>query len=365
MLIRIEKNNNKTQEELPLIHAYFAENINLFEKLIKEGENVNCLSIEGDSLISIVVGNPTIMDKSKNKKFFDLLLSNDVHLGCIGGELSPFKISIGYRHDPYFMEKIIERQYDVNCGGGRVNEQDMLKDRPIFTCILKRDIEKTNSILCLNPHLQALNTDGETILNYLIKTKNYSYIKAVIQSFIANGANPNQKNIEGEDSFHTAATFLQDEDLIDILINKKTNLEQTDSNGFTPLMCSIISNNPCCTKILIKKGSLVNTQNIEGKTALMLSVVTKSNDIFDHLLKSNADFHIQDNDGNNVAHYIVNLDQPSNVFEFSSFIKKQKDLFLIKNNKGDTALSIFQKNHPSAFSAFEKIINDIELEKKI
>ncbi len=73
------------------------------------------------------------------------------------------------------------------------------------------------------------------------------------------------------------------------LINQTNNLEQTDSNGKTPLIYAVVYGQKKIARLLIKKGAKLSHADETGSTALHYAVSRKDNDIVSELIEAGAD----------------------------------------------------------------------------
>ncbi len=111
-----------------------------------------------------------------------------------------------------------------------------------------------------------------------------------------------------------------DIDSIETNIECGANVNQTDKNGCTPLMIAL---EPACGAVnpvnyvspfartaqvvdtLIKNGAFVNTIDIKGESPLIKAAKMNISNVYDTFVALDADFNIQDNDGNTALMYAV------------------------------------------------------------
>jgi len=121
----------------------------------------------------------------------------------------------------------------------------------------------------------------------------------VIDILLKHGAEFNTKNNDGKSPLYFACE--NSKDVVSKLMQMKLDVNCKDKLGNTPLMNAVMENKSDIVKyLLINKDVLVNEQNLDGKTALMLAFEKKFDLITQILVNSNADSSIKDNQGNSV-----------------------------------------------------------------
>ena len=350
--IKVDKSGNSE-----LIKFYRAGNIEKFHESIKSGANINCLNRDGFSLISMILINSSKIDN--NKKFFDLLMSNDVHLKPLGRESGVLSLAIRAQKDVYYVKKILEKNSNVDHVGvsGHLSEP---YGPPIFDAISKGNCEIIELLLEYNASLDICDSYGEPVLNHLFK-ENLKIAPKILKKMINYGANPNFKNFNGENALHYLSRHGVNKKLFEIICDKITNLDEHDIWGDTPLMSSVISLNISALKILINKGANLNSLNGNGHSPLVLSVLYDCKDSFNCLVENKADFFCVDKNKNNILHHIV-MRQCYKKEYCEQILKNNTELLNMKNKEGKTPLDLIKKDnlYDSRMSFFMKIIDNQE-----
>ncbi len=122
---------------------------------------------------------------------------------------------------------------------------------------------------------------------------------SIMKTLISKGENVNQTSIDGRTAL-IVATFNGRDEAVSLLIENGANVNAKLDNGLTALMIASLGKTEI-TLVIMKKliaaGSDPNSQDSEGRTALMAAVIV--NDIYkvNLLIKSGADRFIKDKKG--------------------------------------------------------------------
>ena len=109
-----------------------------------------------------------------------------------------------------------------------------------------------------------------------------------LTALLDGGANPNGKL---NDAGHTpiiTAVFLGKTEALNLLIEKKADVNSQDMGGNTPLITAVFKNSAEMVKILIDAKADVNIKNKKNKTALGTTFMWKNKEIIELLKKAGA-----------------------------------------------------------------------------
>ena len=293
--------------------SFLNNDIDEFRYLINQGMNLNCLNEDGESLISRIMH---YKETKKRRKFFNLLLKNNVSLKQIGIEENLLNISIN-RNEYYYIKKLLEYNININVSGkykfANWDDESRSDPAPIFTSIKNFNEPVINLLLKNNVDLDIETENGDTILNYLVK-RYFLYRKnkkllPIFKKLIKHGANPDVIGKKGCRTIH-------------ILAERKNTM-----NFF-----EILYKNNCKINI--------NAKNSFGKTALMLAIENDNFEISEFLIKKGANLFITNCCGNNTLHIIADKINKTNKTKHKKLFKKisksHPELLNVKNSNNKT-----------------------------
>ncbi|MFC1855547.1 ankyrin repeat domain-containing protein [Thermodesulfobacteriota bacterium] len=152
-----------------------------------------------------------------------------------------------------------------------------------------------------------------------------------IRKLIKEGADVNEKDVDGMSALMSTIRNLCDIDIVKLLIANGADLNATTDNGSTALMFASIEEEINIVKALIKSGADVNIQNNDGENALMWAIMDSRPEAEKLLVKSGTDLNARDKNGRNVLMMIGDE-------EFAELIIKKGADVNVKDNDGRTAL---------------------------
>lgn len=194
---------------------------------------------------------------------------------------------------------------------------------------------KTITNLLENPDINVnwKNAQGWTPLMKAVQRKKN---KEIVEFFIANGANVNAKNQNGDTAIIEASHFGNTE-IVRLLIAAGANVNIQNVYGLTALMNANMGfGYPEVVKLLISAGANVNAQDSSGETALMFACRMGRNQIVKLLLAAGAKVDIKNNDGE-TALMIASCLQHQNSEIITLLLASGADP-LIQSNSGESAL---------------------------
>ena len=355
MFVRVERfAENETCE---LTDLYRKGKLSEFTNLVDSGTNINyCLS-SGLSLISQVLINAYNHDNDLNKKFFDVLLDADVHLGKIGFERPLFELSMRSQSDEYYMEKLLNKNVATDIIDERIDLSTNFSDAylyeyPIFTLVDQEEysLEKIKLFLKSNPDLTLLDKGGSPILNFIISDR-CERLDDLFELFIKHGADPNQVGkYDGHTPFHklmefSLANFPAAFVYCDILLKHNVDINTRCKKGKTALMKAASTGNMDAVKYLINNGADVDIADNEGIPAFMHAVIHQKYDVFYFLCNHIKDVTIQDNAGNNVSHHMASHNSLKELNDKRDrWFKNNPGLMTVQNSKNRTPKDIIAIN---------------------
>ena len=173
----------------------------------------------------------------------------------------------------------------------------------------------------------------------LITALNYKLDHYIIEFFINNKTDINEKNKFGNTPLIIAIRKNQSENIIKLLINNKADVNKKDQYGITPLILAVIINySENIIKLLINNKTDINQKDNYGITPLMYAIENKhSENIIKLLINNKTDINQKDNYGNTPLRYLFNYSE----------IEIRKIFYLFKNcslSINDVLKNGFNKN---------------------
>ncbi|CAM2067759.1 Ankyrin repeat domain-containing protein [Sulfidibacter corallicola] len=166
-----------------------------------------------------------------------------------------------------------------------------------------------------------------------------------------------EKNLEkGEGNFLISALTLAilqgNHDLIEAMLDRGLNPNQTTSEGTPPLIWATLTGSPNLTRFLLEHGADPNKSTPMGKTPLMFATAFGFHQVVETLIEFKADLNAVDFAGNTVVHF-------ASAWEGSgllSLLKAHGAKIDERNNTGETPLLIaLEANNPDAVLMLLKI----------
>jgi len=93
--------------------------------------------------------------------------------------------------------------------------------------------------------------------------------------------------------------------VVDLIKNKKVNINCQDDNNWSPLIKAVIANRLKIAKFLIKNGANINYICRTGKTAIVMAAESNLHDMIDLLIEAGADLYVKDNYGLDFFYYLT------------------------------------------------------------
>jgi len=143
-----------------------------------------------------------------------------------------------------------------------------------------------------------LTKDYNLLLLESIRQKN----AGLLRESIANGAGLNLKGQYGGNIFHMLDDHIASEDLISILKNKGTSINEPDTYNNSPLHYAILKGENIYARYLINQGANLNIKNQTDLSPLHLAVLLNNIIVVKDLLSKGANVDIKGNTGYTPLH---------------------------------------------------------------
>jgi ankyrin repeat protein len=183
----------------------------------------------------------------------------------------------------------------------------------IHDAVRAGDLEKIKALLRSHPRLVfSKDHQGATPL---LRAAEFDHLE-VAAFLVANKAevNARAKDIDYFDDHGRAAGMDQggtplcwgaaagDEDMVELLLTNKADINMKDGQGETPLQWAVEMNREEMTHLLLAKGAHVNAASKEGTTALHWATQNCRSNLVELLLSKGADVDAKDKDGETPLH---------------------------------------------------------------
>ncbi|XP_034952601.1 ankyrin-1-like [Chelonus insularis] len=201
----------------------------------------------------------------------------------------------------------------------------------LFDAINNGHQKTAQLLLYYNASIHYINPiNGDTPLHKAIENNfNIDWMEAKV--------NDNQ-NIRGQTPLHLICKYKtnQTEDIINLLLQYKANIEATDAEGWTPLFVACYSNNYPAVKCLLNNNANVYHTDNQNLNALYISVKHNkyNSEVVDALLKHKINIKCIDKQGKSIFHIIAENNN-HDIIENLVNGKASIDLF---DKNGDTPL---------------------------
>jgi ankyrin repeat protein len=163
--------------------------------------------------------------------------------------------------------------------------------------------------------------------------------------------NPNQKAL--------FSSQIKADAFLDIMNDKKFDINETDSNKWGYLHYAAARNNSEIIDVLLKKGANIEEKNIDGKTPLYIAIMFESLDAIKILLENGANKNVYDNIGHHLL-YSAELRKNEEINKLLNLEEEKKSINIYENSY-ITKLIEKAKLVPSKYETF---LNSVIVNKR-
>lgn len=191
---------------------------------------------------------------------------------------------------------------DTECRGEDVTRISAIPEVSLHSVLaqaaVRNDVETIEKILLLNVWIDFNLKDGKTALMKAVEAANENATLALV----VRGADVNYQDEKGNSSLHFLAqnSDLTSEDILNILLEARANLEQRNFSGETPLMVASKKLNLNLVKLLVSKGANINTRDEQGENILFSFARMKMHDAIKELIGLGANSSVKNKNGQGV-----------------------------------------------------------------
>lgn len=334
-----------------LMYSTRTLNYKIVQYLIQKGASVKMKDSDGNTALMLAIdalNQLSLQDVENSKKYdqylmvIDVLLKNgaDIHMKDKKGTYPLHRMT---RIDSPLLKYLINK-------GAKVNEKDQYGDT-ILTRVEKhfqKGFLDEKHYKDIKKFLLARGATGRSIdsssTKYLFGAITAGSLSRVKQS-LAKGADINGYNEVGETPLIASIRMMQ-YPIARYLIARGADVNGKTKDG-TPALMAIqgtdytVYYNYRSLKyytILLNSGADVNARDAQGRTSAMFAVKTVDFAVLKLLSAKNADFTIQDNNGDTVVHYITRNISSEENFAAIDYLLAHGANIDTRNNKGLTPL---------------------------
>ncbi|MBF0206123.1 MAG: ankyrin repeat domain-containing protein [Oligoflexia bacterium] len=265
-----------------LITGIKNNDINLIRTFILDGGDINFRDGQGGAApLFVAIG-------KKNINMLSLLLLNGIETNITtANKMSPLMLAISVRFNEGAKLLIFN---DVD-----LNQTDQLGRSALLHAVSYSNLEIFQVLVYNSADTSVCDNKKNSALHYLA----FSNLddKGKLKIYEGTSLTQEQRQLKIYEYYWA---------MVEILLDKKINIDGREENNLTPLGIAIIRNNQDLVRILLEKGADINAQMQDGKTPLMLASENNYEDIFSQLLQAGANPEITNSNGKNLRNVTTN-----------------------------------------------------------
>lgn len=290
--VNIEQRNDVGNTAL--MHAAEKGNLKAVRLLAEKNANINTKNYNGETALS--------------------LATNHEHNDTVG-----FLVSRGAKIDKKTASKIITRSIEnedtdllksvLETYPNLIDERNSAGRTPLILAVLADNANAVKFLISKGADINlADDFNGLTPISYAAREG----IEYIFFTLLDAGADPNKKSYEGVSAI-SMSMAPRNPNILNALIKKKANVNEASiTHGMTVLMSYVIDvgfgdNKPNeeILDILLKNKVDINAQDVNGKTALMIATLYDNSSFIKKLLKYRPNINLKDNEGHSLIYHIV------------------------------------------------------------
>lgn len=312
----------------PLHEAVRNGNTEAALMLLTAKANPNSCDANGNTPLHLV------MPEASRSILFDQLLKYgaDVNAQDNYGE-TPIHIAARLGMDKEIIQKLVD-------AGADPNERNKKGQTPLMLAVERNQLEQAEIFIQLGSNVHDQDNDGQS-----------SFMRGIDLGLKAVKLMVNNKNIAVRDSYgrtplHIACLKNASLDIIDYLINAKSEINTRDKDGNSPLHIAVKNNNKELGLILISKDADIFITNNLGESPLKLSYDLNAGR--EDWLISNKTINSKDATGNTPLHLAAEWNNPNMII----YLLNKGSNINAKNDNGETPFfSSMKGNSPTCIDA--------------
>ncbi|MBP2832390.1 ankyrin repeat domain-containing protein [Aquimarina sp. U1-2] len=321
-LLSLEGNNinKKTHDSRIYLHwAAYSGQLNIVNYLLKQGSSITELDSHGYTPLTFAAN-----AGQKDSQLYDAFERYGVDLTKEKNEnganvLLLVAHSLSNEQElNYFLDK-----------GLTLNDTDS-KGNGIFNYASKKgNIKFLKQLIKKGVDYKTVNKEGGNAFLFAAQgTRGHSNTIEIYEFLKDLGLEPNVVTKKGYTPLHRLAYRNTDPKVFNFFSTAGADVNHKDANGNTPFLNASSRNKLEIVQLLAKNVTNLNLANKKGQTALMLATQNNSPEVVNFLLNKKAAVDHKDEEGNNLAYYLINGYDERNKKAFDAKFKKLKELGL-------------------------------------
>ena len=210
-------------------------------------------------------------------------------------ELSKFhQIVLGLLHRDLGEELSISRRPEINYVDSRGRSA-------LSWAALKGDARAVSLLVEAGANVNISDSEGNTPMIYYVQSKYITCMNILLKA----GADPKAKNIRGQNTLMNAMRTTANPLCIESLLATGIDVNSQDVQGASALTLSVLKGSCSCITTLLRCGADIDSADNAGDTALMESLFYHNDDVLKLLLASGADYTKTDSYGHPILHDVA------------------------------------------------------------
>ncbi|PWJ60468.1 ankyrin repeat protein [Dyadobacter jejuensis] len=315
-------------------------NVEIMEFLIGKGAKDNVVDSHGSTALNFAAGSG-----QTNTKVYELCLANgadlkkDLNQNGANALLIAVASDEDFKLTNYFISKGLDLKSTDASGANAFSYAARSGNIDLLKKLQAKGIK---------PNGTAMLMAAQGSRRSVNKLDVYQYLES-------QGVKPDFIGKNGQNALHTIVRRPGQNDIIEYFLSKGVDVNQADETGTTVFMNAAASNDDLATlNLLLPKVKDINQANAQGVTALMMATKGNSAEAVALLIGKGASIDKADNNGDNLAYYLVQSYNSRSTDAFEAKLKVLQD----KGFKVDA-----QQPNGSSFYHLAVAKNDLELVK--
>lgn len=292
-----------------LMWSGYAGDIEVMKLLLSKGADTKVVGSHGFNWFTF-----TVNTGHENTAIYDLMAANGVDLKETNrAGANAILLLAAHSKDGKILNYFEQKGLDIKA-------TDKQGNNLLFYAAQRGNLELIKKYIAKGFDYKKTNTEGENIVLFASHgARGYSNSLEVYQYFDSLGLDFTLANKKGQNALHYIARGTKDAAVLAYFIKKGANPHQKDENGNTPFLNAVQGNNEMVVKQLLPNVKDINHKNNEGFTAITLATQRVNVTLFTTLKEKGANVNVVDADGNNLFYHLFNAYNRRSAKGFDAF----------------------------------------------